>query len=724
MEMSENNNKTETRRPDTQSDRWLKYGSNVVLSIVLVIGLAVGVTMLGQHASARMDMTGGSLSLKPQTVNIVNGLKQKVTLVSLYARPDNAPDQAAQAQRVSDLFDEYKNKSTNIDVRVIDPAKEKDKLEELHQEFISRYGSQIKNYKDYLEDWKSKFDQIKKMIDAEGKAITPFAPTEEPEFGEGEVTRNTQFVRSITRTIMEVLPDRIAEARKAVDHELKKKHPDFKAAASTAKEQMEQISQLAGALAEQVPAVQEAKDFKPEFKKYWVDSEKNYRKIKQMADESIAQHAKLGELKVDQLEQALNVENPILVLGESEWRILSQRQVWQDDTDLRAISASGKVKPRFAGEQQITTAIYALENPKKQKVCFIRGSGPPFTQQGFPPFMPSGQLFMFADRLREYNFDVSEKDLSGRWAMQAQMQQMPSAPEPSDEQIKDAIWIVIDLPQGGDQNQPMPPSTLGPKLKEHLDHGGSALILADIHGENVNDALASWGVTVHPDKVAFHDTIKLNESADSDPLEEAKARPYIWDIRDYGDHPLAAAIKNLDSFFLAPVAVSTPGAKGCTITPLLPLTANMPGLQTWGKANLDDMERETPAFHPERGDMPPPIFAGAVVEKQGAGRLVVIGSVRALTNGFVRIYDPRLARRDPPIRVNRSPGNLELGSNSVFWLAHLEPMIAISPAAMDVSRIGDMSNSMLNFWRIGVLLILLPGLVLAGGTMMYFARRD
>ena len=46
--------------------------------------------------------------------------------------PNDKPDDVAQAQRVSDLLDEYKGKSSNIEVKIIDPAKQKDKLEDLH----------------------------------------------------------------------------------------------------------------------------------------------------------------------------------------------------------------------------------------------------------------------------------------------------------------------------------------------------------------------------------------------------------------------------------------------------------------------------------------------------------------------------------------------------------------------------------------------------------------
>ena len=44
----------------------------------------------------------------------------------------------------------------------------------------------------------------------------------------------------------------------------------------------------------------------------------------------------------------------------------------------------------------------------------------------------------------------------------------------------------------------------------------------------------------------------------------------------------------------------------------------------------------------------------------------------------------------------------------MFWLAKMEPMIAISPAAMEVSRIEPMSPGVQGFWRTGVLLVGLP----------------
>jgi hypothetical protein len=122
------------------------------------------------------------------------------------------------------------------------------------------------------------------------------------------------------------------------------------------------------------------------------------------------------------------------------------------------------------------------------------------------------------------------------------------------------------------------------------------------------------------------------------------------------------------------------------------------------------------------GDMSPPLYGGAVVEKEGGGRLIVFGCIQFALNQIIGIPDPNLARQG--ILVARFPGNSELFLNSVFWLARQEPMISISPTAMEVSRIKEMSNGVLGFWRVGVLLILLPALVIVAGIMMFVKRRD
>ena len=80
--MAKKQDKQTVRRPvgpETQRERWLKYGANVALAMVLVVGIGIALVYLATRSNARVDMTSsGMYSLKPQTVNIIRELDQPV----------------------------------------------------------------------------------------------------------------------------------------------------------------------------------------------------------------------------------------------------------------------------------------------------------------------------------------------------------------------------------------------------------------------------------------------------------------------------------------------------------------------------------------------------------------------------------------------------------------------------------------------------------------------
>src|SRR5687768_7587047 len=115
-----------TNRPETQHERWMKYGANVVLACIVVVALAIIITMIAQRNSYRLDTTkSGAYSLKPQTINVIKDLKQKVRLVSLYTKQiggDAKKDPEEYSRPVRDLLEEYRRKGQNITVEEIDPV--------------------------------------------------------------------------------------------------------------------------------------------------------------------------------------------------------------------------------------------------------------------------------------------------------------------------------------------------------------------------------------------------------------------------------------------------------------------------------------------------------------------------------------------------------------------------------------------------------------------------
>jgi hypothetical protein len=138
-----------------------------------------------------------------------------------------------------------------------------------------------------------------------------------------------------------------------------------------------------------------------------------------------------------------------------------------------------QAKAKFAGEQQITTAILALTQEKKPKVVFVRPGGGPLTS-------PASRRSSRRVRSRRWRTGCvtttskcSRRILSGTWAMQAQMRQQPAEPEPSDEDIKDAVWVVLSIPAGNGPMGPTPP--IAPKVAETPQTGrqrADALLLA------------------------------------------------------------------------------------------------------------------------------------------------------------------------------------------------------------------------------------------------------
>jgi hypothetical protein len=168
--------------------------------------------------------------------------------------------------------------------------------------------------------------------------------------------------------------------------------------------------------------------------------------------------------------------------------------------------------------------------------------------------------------------------------------------------------------------------------------------------------------------------------------------------------------------------VKTHEVNGITVTPLLPVPGAPSSPACWGDTDLASLQaRKVPKFDP-KVDIAPPLFAGAAAEKPSGQRVVILASPYFMFNDTMQMLDPDMAKKH--IYVPAFPGNIELFTNSMFWLAHQDSMISISPSAMQVQRIADMSDASLNAWRVGVLLVGLPGAVIIAGFMMYFARRD
>jgi hypothetical protein len=226
----------------------------------------------------------------------------------------------------------------------------------------------------------------------------------------------------------------------------------------------------------------------------------------------------------------------------------------------------------------------------------------------------------------------------------------------------------------------------------------------------------------------MHEPVSSQGTATSDILENAQRMPIVFVTRQYGDHPLARPLQSLPSLLSPIVPVQTSQEKGYTLTPLIPIPRTP---TSWGETNVNDALQGKPAqFNAgtgaEGGDLSntdqSPLYAGAAVDKKDGGRLVALGSLQFAMNQILEIPDQSMLKRG--VVVAQFPGNAELFENSIFWLAKMDSMLAISPEALQISRIEPMGQGQLAFWRWGLLIVLLPLGVVVAGMGVYLKRRD
>jgi hypothetical protein len=708
---------------ETQQQRWLKYGSNVALGCVVAVALAIMVTYAAERRPVRIDTTAeGLYSLKPQTLKILAQVKTPIRLVSLYtkSKPPQAEDQDASpaivppeqaTQTVNDLLEEYASKGKGITFETIDPVTSPTKADDLIAEVESKYGGEVKKYSAFVDSFKKTIDDISKIADPESKRIKDLVP----QLGQTVDQDLAVTLREVLITV-DAFPKSLSDLQDALQKPLKQKPPDYKGATDAITDGLGNLSQTLNAIVSNFDTLQKRGNLPDPVVQYMKASQPAFQQMKKVVDDSLAQAKQLGELKLDTLRQALRERNTILVMTDKEWKAISYDQVWQPAAHSFGMSDTAP-KPRFAGEQQVTSAILALSaGADKPKVAFVRAGGEPLTQSmsfmgGQPPLADA------AGRLSMYNFDVVEKDLTGQFAAQSQGQ----VTEPSDDEIKNATWVVWNF--ASQQSQfGGPPPTITAQVAQHLKDGGSAVIITGAKMDAMTAALSDWGVTIEPDKIIVHDQIPQSGEQSADMVQRALRMPYVFDIREYGDHPLAAPVNGLEGLcgFLCPVKVAN--TAGYKATPLLPIPTSPNSPASWATATYDPNQQDKPLTRDPATDENGPLFGGAAVEKYGGGRLVVLSAGEFPVNDMLELSAQLVDPNAPP--VIRFPGNGELFTNSVFWAAHQDLLIDISPAAMDVGRIHDMSQATLNFWRVGVLLVGLPILVLLSGAGVYMKRRD
>jgi ABC-type uncharacterized transport system involved in gliding motility auxiliary subunit len=321
------------------------------------------------------------------------------------------------------------------------------------------------------------------------------------------------------------------------------------------------------------------------------------------------------------------------------------------------------------GEVDFTAALLRLESDRVPLVCWAIGDG----ERGLKDANQVSGYSGVADILAKNN--LATRDLL--------ISQTTSIPSDCDE------LAIID-----------PATALpAPSVKavgDYLAAGGKLLIAAEpwakdaASTESLNAALAPYGL-------GFSGALVV----ETDPSRRSSADATIPAVTAYGRSPITSDLQGRVSFFPFATAVTGTPAPGATATPLA--TTSSASYSIAQPRSVQDLGRKA-------GDVSGPFNIMESLEKPAGDkrtRIVMVGTAEFAEN-----------RTLPP---NNSDSNLELTLASFQWLAEQDSLISIPPKAARALPLAltQQDQSTLIF----ITGVLLPGLMVFGGVMVWWRRR-
>lgn len=153
--------------------RSLKYGSNSIILIVVVVAIAVIINLLVGMGDFKLDLTSDQLySLSDDSKAILKDIKKDVTIYGLF--DDGNVPSGNEYKDIINLLSQYEKQGSNIKVEYVDPNKDpgfitsldKDKTKEIAKgDFVVKSGNKVKKLAAY--DLYGEETQYGRMYNAE-----------------------------------------------------------------------------------------------------------------------------------------------------------------------------------------------------------------------------------------------------------------------------------------------------------------------------------------------------------------------------------------------------------------------------------------------------------------------------------------------------------------------------------------------------------------------------
>ena len=690
-----------------QKRRWLVFGSNVVVAVLLATALLVGAIWLSDaflKGRGRSDWTAsGRFSLSPRTKALLGDLKQDITVTNLYIKSPEMPESFVQQERVQDLLTEYQAVNpSRITVDEVDPLTDAGGTERLIGRLRQRYAKELEKPKALVEEFAPLNKDISAFLESEAKQLDAAADA-----WKGGPPDIIQFLRTVAQKWrqLQMVGDFTANnIQAAVDQPL----PAYSSAVNRAKEYLGSVGEMFTGVQDFFDKIQARGAGEPaEVKALITDGKARYENMRKRIEGFLKKAEEVKELELDSIRREISQGQAILIEAPDKVKVVGYEDVWvrNPEADERHPDAPEYL---FAGESAVSSALLGLVEPERPAVLFVTAGAPATAEGGGNPMMGmgggSGPYARMAERLRKINFIVEDWDVL----------RSPEMPKP--EHMTKAILVFVP-PAPPSAQMPIPPPT--PELYraaiEAVKGGAPAIVLGEpatmmSPGVPYAELFTLLGVTPKFNAISVH-----RQVIDQQGTEKAIAQV---EFATYPDNPITRALNGLPSILLgpSPLLIDSSLPKGVTATPILLLPA---GRDYWADTTpMDAMRGEAKRDETEdifsTAEKPVALAVACTRDlEKGAQKVVLFGDAKWAADR-VAFYRDMFGR-------DMFPGNAELLVNSILWAAGTEHLITVSPETMQARRIGNPGA-----WTVPVQVLMwlgIPAAALAAGIIVYAVRR-
>jgi len=758
--------------------RWLVFGSNVAVMILLATAVAAGAVWLASallRGRVRADWTaGGRFSLSPRTKALLGELDEAnvdVRATNLYAHAPEIPASEEQWRRVRDLLGEYDMASGRVRVEHINPDVDVGGTEQLIRRLTERYAGQLAKPKRLIEAFQTLHQDVQKALQDEAKALGAAADAWAD--GPPRAVETLRMVSQVWQQLLMIGDFTAGNVRGLSEQAL----PAYSDALRQAKDYLDQVRERFQVVPEALAKIRdqagEAEVPEP-VQRIIAGAEETYAPLRERI-EQFQKDADVGESELDRIRRDIRRGQTILLETFADTGVIVTGDT--DEAALRDIAldagASG-VQPRPQAEgYEVLTPPADLEavrktlaaadipvqsaaverRPDRIQVVAFEDVWPRNPNAGEDPDAPE-RLFAGEQAVSSVLLGMVQKEKPAVLFVTAGGPATVPMPGPMGrgqpapyrqmaERLEKANFIVQDWNVQHEREMPqvenasrivlvlVPPAPPNPQLPVPPPSPESYAPAIEAVRQGAPAILFGEPSSLFQQPVPYADLFsefgveaKFNAVAVRSVVVDAagseEAIPQLQVTR-YADHPITRPVGALPSMVLhgSPLPVAKDLPAGVTVTPLFQIPA---GRDYWADTTVIEALQRRATFDAAE-DIPGPVPLALAATRQVGDQTqkVVLFGDADFARDYVAFHEGTVLYENRLETQYLFPGNAEIFVNACLWLSGSEHLIAVSPEALEARRIGDLGG-----WHrpLQVLIIAgLPAIVLGLGILVYVVRR-